>query len=181
MRLVVEATEIARQASLGESICVSGCCLSVVEIAATRLAFDLGPETLSRTTLGGLTPGRLVNLERSLRLGDRLGGHLVSGHVDGVGRLESREDDGDWSTLRFAAPGLAGQLVPKGSVAVEGVSLTVCEVGPATFTVQLIPHTLAVTTLGRLRAGDAVNLETDMLGKLVERHVSNWLEQRGGR
>jgi riboflavin synthase len=181
MRLVLEAAGIARQAVPGESICVSGCCLSVVEIGDTRLSFDLGPETLSRTTLGGLEPGHLVNLERSLQVGDRLGGHLVSGHVDGVGHLESRVDDGEWSTFRFAASGLTSHLVGKGSVAVDGVSLTVCEVGPSTFTVQLIPHTLVVTTLGRLGAGDPVNLETDLIGKLVERHVSNWLEQRGAR
>jgi riboflavin synthase len=181
MRLAVEAAAIAPEATLGESICVSGCCLSVVTIDDTRLSFDLGPETLARTTLGGLSAGRRVNLERSLRLGDRLGGHLVTGHVDGIGHLASREDLGDWSTFRFAAPGLACHLVPKGSVAVDGVSLTVCETSDVGFSVQLIPHTLAITTLGRLVAGDPVNLETDLIGKLVERQVTNWLAQREGR
>jgi riboflavin synthase alpha subunit len=137
VRLVVEAPAIGGDARLGDSICVSGCCLSVVAADADRLEFQLGEETLARTALGTLAPGAGVNLERSLRLADRLGGHLVTGHVDGVGRLVSRVDAGEWSTCRFAAPTrLLAQMAEKGSIAVSGVSLTV--VGAAWATVRLL-------------------------------------------
>jgi riboflavin synthase len=170
LRLVIEAADVAADVRLGDSICTSGCCLSVVRIDGGRLEFQLGPETLVRTTLGGLTAGAAVNLERSLRVTDRLGGHIVTGHVDGVGRLESRLEENDWATCRFSAPPrLLAQLAAKGSVAVDGVSLTVVEVNAAWFSVALIPHTLGHTTLGRLGVGDAVNLETDLLFKYVAR------------
>lgn len=175
-RLVVEAGPVAEGAGLGDSICVSGCCLSVVRLEGPRLQFEMGPETLARTTLGGLRAGDPVNLERSLRLSDRLGGHLVTGHVDGVGRLAARERDGDWITCRFAPPAaLLVQMAPKGSVAVDGVSLTVVDVTATDFSVALIPHTLTVTTLGARAVGDGVNLETD----LVAKYVARWLEARG--
>jgi len=173
VRLVVAAPEIAADARLGDSICTSGCCLSVVQIENGRLHFQLGPETLARTTLGGRAAGAAVNLERSLRLSDRLGGHIVTGHVDGVGRLASRVQEGDWVTCRFSAPpALLGQMAAKGSVAVDGVSLTVVEATADFFSVALIPHTLACTTLGGLAVGDAVNLETDLLFKYVARLVA---------
>jgi len=175
VRLVVDAGTLARGATLGESICTSGCCLSVVRIDGERLEFQLGPETLSRTTLGGLAPGSQVNLERSLRATDRLGGHIVTGHVDGLGSLSARVEEGDWVTSRFAAPpALLGQMAGKGSVAIDGVSLTVVDVDAETFGVMLIPHTLEHTTLGRLAVGDRVNLETD----LVFKYVARWLEAR---
>jgi riboflavin synthase len=173
VRLVVEAPEIAADARLGDSICTSGCCLSVVRTENSTLEFQLGPETLARTTLGGLAAGAAVNLERSLRLSDRLGGHIVTGHVDGVGRLAARVQEGDWVTCRFSAPpALLGQMAAKGSVAVDGVSLTVVEATADFFSVALIPHTLACTTLGGLAVGDAVNLETDLLFKYVARLVA---------
>jgi riboflavin synthase len=175
VRLAVEAAAIAADAVLGESICTSGCCLSVVRIDGPRLEFQAGPETLVRTTLGGLVPGSPVNLERSMMLSDRLGGHLVTGHVDGLGRLASCTQDGEWSTCFFEAPAaLLGQMASKGSVAVDGVSLTVVDVTATAFSVALIPHTLAHTTLGRLAVGDRVNLETDMVFK----YVARWLEAR---
>ncbi len=175
VRLVVEAGALAADAALGDSICVSGCCLSVVRLAGEELEFQLGPETLARTTLGGLAAGGRVNLERSLRLADRLGGHLVTGHVDGRGTLAERRDEGEWTTCQFAAgPELLGQMASKGSVAIDGVSLTVVDVDRATFSVALIPHTLAATTLGGLAVGDQVNLETD----LVFKYVARWLVAR---
>lgn len=173
LRLVIDAGPTAADAVLGDSICTSGCCLSVVRIDGSRLSFELGPETLSRTTLGGVAAGSPVNLERSLRLSDRLGGHLVTGHVDGMGRLVSRVQEGDWVTCRFAAPPhLLAQMAGKGSVAVDGVSLTVVDVTPTDFSVALIPHTLAHTTLGSLAEGDTVNLETDLVFKYVDRWLS---------
>ncbi|HBB73078.1 MAG TPA: riboflavin synthase [Planctomycetaceae bacterium] len=172
VRLVVQAPAIGGDARLGDSICVSGCCLSVVAADADRLEFQLGEETLARTALGTLAAGAGVNLERSLRLADRLGGHLVTGHVDGVGRLVSRVDTGEWSTCRFAAPTrLLAQMAEKGSIAVSGVSLTVVDVAAGDFGVALIPHTLGATTLGDLAVGDPVNLETDVIFKYVARFL----------
>ena len=171
-RIVVRETRLAAEATIGESIAVSGCCLTVVSIDGDGLAFEAGPETLSRTVLGGLQAGDAVNLERSLRLSDRLGGHFVTGHVDGLGTLDSRMDEGEWSTFWFRAPRLLmAHLVSKGSIAVDGVSLTMVEVEAERFSVQLIPHTLSVTTLGHLRRGDGVNLETDLLAKYVEKQI----------
>jgi len=173
VRLIVEAADIAQDAQLGDSICTSGCCLSVVRIDGPRLEFQLGPETLARTSLGRLAVGSHVNLERSLRLTDRLGGHLVTGHIDSLGQLESRVEEGDWVTCRFSAPpALLHQMASKGSVTIDGVSLTLVDVTAGWFSVALIPHTLAHTTLGRLTEGDPVNLETD----LVFKYVSRWLE-----
>ena len=161
--------------TIGESIAVNGCCLTVVEAEGEVLEFQAGPETLERTNLGALGAGDPVNLERSLRVGDRLGGHFVQGHVDATASLDERRAEGDWEFLRFRiAPEWTPLMVPKGSIAVDGVSLTLVEVGPDWFSVMLIPHTLAVTTLGTRRPGDRVNVETDMLA----RHVRKLLEGR---
>lgn len=180
MRLVVDAAEVAVDATLGASICVSGCCLSIVAIDGPRLTFELGPETLAKTSLHGLQPGAGVNLERSLQLNDRLGGHLVTGHVDAVGSLAARVQEGEWVTCRFAAPrSILSQMVPKGSITVDGVSLTVVDVAADSFSVALIPHTLAITTLGSLAVGDAVNLETDLVGKYVTTRLEAYLAAGG--
>jgi len=171
-RLTVIAPEIAAQLSLGESVAVNGACLTVVAHDAETCCFQLSPETLQRTNLGTLHVGDRVNLERSLRLSDRLGGHLVQGHVDGVGHVAERITEGDWVTVWFRCPPeLAAQMVSKGSVTVDGVSLTVVEVGADRFSVALIPHTLALTTLGFKVAGDVVNLETDLIGKYVGKYL----------
>jgi riboflavin synthase len=173
-RLIIEAPEFAGGVAVGDSVALCGCCLTVVEVDGGRLAFEAGPETLARTNLGELAAGSQVNLERSLKVGDRLGGHFVTGHIDGVATVHSRRDEGPWSTIWFRAPaGLARHLVSKGSVAVDGVSLTVVDVDGPTFSVQLIPHTLAVTTLGRRQPGDRVNLETDLLAKYVEKLIAD--------
>lgn len=155
---------------VGDSICVSGVCLTVVAIDASVLAFDVSTETLDRTSLGAHAAGDAVNLEKSLRLSDRLGGHLVSGHVDGVGEVVSITDDARAQRWTFRAPAaLMRYIAPKGSIAVDGVSLTVNEVGPDTFGVALIPHTVSVTTFRERRVGDAVNLEVDPVARYVER------------
>jgi riboflavin synthase len=158
----------ATELTPGESVAVNGACLTVVEHTHDEFHVQLGPETLQRTCLDSLEPGHRVNLERSLRVGDRLGGHFVQGHVDGVGRIAQRTRQGEWETVRFTCPtDLMPVMVPKGSVAVDGVSLTLVEVGRDRFSVMLIPHTLAMTTLGIKQIGDAVNLETDMIAKHV--------------
>lgn len=172
VRLVIHDEGIAARAAIGDSVAINGCCLTVVQLNAGDLSFEAGPETLQRTNLGRLLPGSYVNLESSLRLGDSLGGHLVTGHIDAVGRLEERSDDGPWCTLWFAVPReLTRQMASKGSITVDGVSLTLVEVTSDRFSVALIPHTLSATTLGSLQVGDEVNLETDVLAKYVERQL----------
>jgi riboflavin synthase len=160
--------ELTAETRLGDSVAVSGACLTVVGVDPGRLAFDLAEETVRVTTLGELAAGDRVNLERPLRLGARLGGHLVLGHVDGVGGVSAVTPEGAGRRLTVEVPSpLRPLLVPKGSVAVDGVSLTVAALGPTTFDVALIPHTLAVTTLGAGAVGRRVNLEMDVLGKYV--------------
>ena len=169
-RLTVAAPSLTAELTLGESVAVNGACLTVVAFDAETCYFQLAPETLQRTNLGELRPGDRVNLERALRLSDRLGGHLVQGHIDGVGRVADRITEGDWVTVWFTCPpNLAAQMVSKGSVAVDGVSLTLVDVGAERFSVALIPHTLAHTTLGFKEAGAVVNLETDLLAKYVSK------------
>jgi riboflavin synthase len=160
---------------LGESVAVSGVCLTVVDAGPGRLAFDLAEETLRVTTLGGLGVGDPVNLERPLRFDGRLGGHLVLGHVDGMGRVTGIRPEGDGARVDVEVPApLRPLLIPKGSVTVDGVSLTVAALEEDIFGVALIPHTLAVTTLGQRRPGDRVNLEMDVIGKYVRGFVEQW-------
>jgi riboflavin synthase len=167
-QLVIGVPSFGSELAVGDSVAVNGACLTVVEWDAETCRFQAGPETLRRTNLGELMPGDGVNLERALRLGDRLGGHLVQGHVDGRGRLVERRRQGDWELVWFDCPAeLAAQMVPKGSVAVDGVSLTLVDVATDRFSVALIPHTLANTTLGLKQPGASVNLETDLLAKYV--------------
>jgi riboflavin synthase len=171
-RLIVRDAKIAADTHVADSISVNGCCLTVVEREGDTFGFQAGPETLARTNLGELKPGSRVNLERALAVGARLGGHFVSGHIDGVGTLLRREDSGPWATFWFSVPRpLAMQMACKGSIAVDGVSLTIVDSEPDRFSIALIPYTLEVTTLGRLQPGGKVNLETDLLAKYVQRLV----------
>jgi riboflavin synthase alpha subunit len=164
--------EIAREVRIGDSVALNGCCLTVVAVRGERLAFQAVPETLRRTSLGACKRGDLVNVERAMRADARLDGHIVQGHVDGTGTVRELRPEGDDLLLRIDAPReLAVQLVAKGSVAVEGVSLTVVEPDERGFWVALIPHTRAVTTLGALAPGQAVNLELDVLGKYVWKYL----------
>ncbi len=173
-RLVVGARVVLADAADGASIAVNGVCLTVVARGAGRIGFDLGPETLARTALGDLGAGDRVNLERPLRLGAPVGGHLVQGHVDGVGVVTQLSREGETARLRLECQdeALAALLIPQGSVAVDGVSLTVAALDGPAFEIMLIPHTLGQTTLGGLKAGKRVNLEMDMIGKYVQRFLS---------
>jgi riboflavin synthase len=174
-RLTVRGPRVSADVAHGDSIAVNGVCLTVTAVAGTTFTADVMAETLSRSALGTLEPGSPVNLERSLRVGDRLGGHMVQGHVDGIGTVVSRVTGEHWDVVRIAAPpGLSRYLVEKGSVAVDGVSLTVSALGDGPdgqpwFEVSLIPTTLAATTLGKLPPGGRANLEADVIGKYVER------------
>jgi riboflavin synthase alpha subunit len=172
VRLTVEAAETAAQASPGDSVSVDGVCLTAVTVDDGRIAFDAVPETLGRTTLGRLSAGDNVNVEPALRAGEPLGGHYVQGHVDAVGRIRSIEPEGEGVRVWVdAGEDVLRYCVEKGSVGVDGVSLTVAALDDAGFAVALVPHTLEVTTLGRLEPGDEVNLEADVLAKYVERLV----------
>ena len=195
-RLEVEAPWLAGELRLGESVAVNGCCVTVAEPTSSGFAADLVAETLRRTALGGLAAGARVNLERPMTLGGRLGGHLVQGHVDGVARVLHRAPVGPEGSgeprggapvgrgeeLRVELPpDLARYVVEKGSIAVDGVSLTVAGVGPGWFAVALVPHTLEVTTLGDRRPGDPVQLEVDVVAKYVERLVAPFTDRAGIR
>jgi riboflavin synthase len=159
--------------SIGESVCHDGCCLTVTDIGRDTFTVLAGQETLNRTTLGALRIGKKVNLERSLRVGDRLGGHWVTGHIDGTGELAARRDLGANLVLQVRTPApLLRHIVEKGSIGLAGVSLTVNAVDADTFSVAIIPHTRDMTTLGELAIGDRVNLETDILAKHLEKLVA---------
>jgi riboflavin synthase len=167
-QLVIAASPLAGELAVGDSVAINGACLTVVARDGDTCQFQAGPETLERTNLGELAPGDRVNLERALRLGDRLGGHLVQGHIDGLARIAERRRAGEWDVVWFhCSAELAEQMVSKGSVAVDGVSLTLVDVTADRFSVALIPHTLAHTTLGFKQPGATVNLETDILAKYV--------------
>jgi riboflavin synthase len=173
-KLTLTSNIPAAEVSLGESICINGACMTVTAVSETELSFDVSVESLRRTNLGDLQPGSLVNLERSLRLNDRLSGHIVSGHVDGVGRIQSVQPEGDSFLYTFEIPReLSRYLVEKGSVAVDGISLTVFRCQSTSFTCAIIPHTYQVTTFHAKNPGDKVNIECDMQGKYIEKFVSD--------
>jgi riboflavin synthase len=162
--------EMLAGSSIGDSVAINGCCLTIVAVELAGWAFQAGPETLARTNLGRLRPGDRVNLERALPADGRIGGHFVQGHIDGCAAVDRVLRDGEWVTMWFqAAPELTGQMVSKGSVAVDGVSLTLVDVEAERFSVALIPHTLDVTTLGIRHEKDLVNIETDILAKYVQK------------
>ena len=171
-RLVVTTDFELKEMKIGDSIAVNGACLTAVVISTNRFEADLSPETLSRTTLNKVKTGDRVNLERALRLSDRLDGHLVSGHIDGIGTLSGREDDDNAIIITITvSEALSRYMIPKGSVAVDGISLTINNCSHDRFSVSIIPHTSKLTTLGFKKKGEAVNIETDMIGKYVERFV----------
>jgi riboflavin synthase len=168
MRLAIDAPETASALGIGDSVSISGACLTATAVSNGGFSVTAVPETLSRTTLGGLAVGDEVNLEPALKAGDALGGHFVQGHVDGIGRVASFEDGRVWID---SAPEILRYCVEKGSITVDGVSLTIAGLRDGAFEVALIPHTLEVTTLAELEAGDEVNLEVDVLAKYVEKLI----------
>lgn len=174
-RLVVASERVAARVSVGDSVSVSGVCLTVTSASGGEMSFDVAPETFSRSTLGDLRPGDRVNLESSLTAGSPIGGHFVQGHVDAVGRIASiTPEDGSW-VIRFEAPSeIMRYVVEKGSVAVDGISLTAASRDDLGFTVSVIPHTLSTTTLHLKRPGDRVNLEADIIAKYVERFTARF-------
>jgi len=176
--LTILAKTVLDGTKTGDSICVDGTCLTVAALLSEGFVVQVSPETFARTTLGRLRVGHAVNLERAMALGARLGGHLVLGHVDGVGQVDSVKDQGDFQLWRFRAPDeVAKYLVPKGSISIDGISLTVVEPRGAEFSVAVIPATLRSTTLSARRPGDPVNMEADIIGKHVYHYVK---EGRGG-
>lgn len=168
----IEAGFELDRTKIGDSVSVSGACLTVVRIGGNVFSVDVSPETLSKTTFGNAKIGDRVNLERALRFMDRLDGHLVSGHIDGTGRISGRKTESNAVIVSFDVPeSLAGYMIEKGSVAVDGISLTINSCGKTGFEIAVIPHTAKLTTIGFRQVGDAVNIETDMIGKWVERFV----------
>ncbi len=180
LKLTVSLPFPAAELALGDSVAVAGACLTVVETGSKTAAFEVSPETLARTTLALKKVGDRVNLERALRLGDRLGGHLVTGHIDGRGALRERREGADYFQLKIEMPAaLSRYVIEKGSIAIDGVSLTVNTCQGNSFTVNIIPHTARKTTLAHLRVGDQVNLETDIIGKYVEKLLGSKSEASG--
>jgi len=179
--ITLEARTVLEGTQVGDSIAVNGCCLTVVALGSSHFTAHAGSETLSRTTLSGWRPGKRANLERALSASSRLGGHFVQGHVDGVGTVLASTPEGQTTRWRFSLPeGLAPFVVEKGSIAVDGISLTVTACGSDYFEVAIIPHTVAHTTLGNLRPGEDVNLETDVLAKYVYRMLGALTERKQG-
>ncbi|RJR39747.1 MAG: riboflavin synthase [Deltaproteobacteria bacterium] len=180
LKLTVALPFPAAELVLGDSVAVAGACLTVVEITSRTAAFEVSPETLARTTLALKKAGDRVNLERALKLGDRLGGHLVTGHVDGKGLLKERREGADYFQLKIETPAaLSRYVIEKGSIAIDGVSLTVNTCQGNAFTVNIIPHTARKTTLANLRTGDQINLESDIIGKYVEKLLGAKSESSG--
>ncbi|MGW0791896.1 riboflavin synthase [Streptomyces sp. NPDC002911] len=172
---------VTEDAKHGDSIAVNGVCLTVVDLGENEFTADVMAETLDRSSLGALAVGSRVNLERPMALGGRLGGHIVQGHVDGTGRIVERQVSENWEIVKISLPaGLTRYVVEKGSITVDGVSLTVVDAGPDYFTISLIPTTLALTTLGLKKPGDPVNLEVDVLAKYVERLLGHGVAPEPG-
>lgn len=174
--MVIDLQQLAEQTKIGDSIAINGVCLTVAKLANGLAAFDLSGETLAKTNLGKLTPGQAVNVELSLRADDRFGGHFVLGHIDGTAKIRKIDKKADFATFAFSAPkNLLEQLIPKGSVAVDGISLTIAELNAEGFSVAVIPQTLKQTTLAEAKINQTVNLEIDIITKTVKKHLENLL------
>jgi riboflavin synthase len=180
IRLTIEAGKICSDMKLGDSIAVNGICLTATDFIHNQFTADVMPETMQRTALSKLKIGDVVNLERALKMGDRLGGHIVSGHIDGIGTINNKEQNDNAIIINInTSAEIIRYIIKKGSIAIDGISLTVVDVSTDWFTVSLIPHTATMTTLGFKTKGDLVNLETDVLGKYVEKMLNNTEEPKG--
>ena len=178
--LIIDLGQLANQAKIGDSIAINGVCLTVSKLAGTQATFDVSGETLTKTTIGKLTPGAKVNIELALRADDRFGGHFVMGHVDGSATIKKIGKKADFATFTFAAPkNLLDQMIPKGSVAIDGISLTIAELSPDSFTVAVIPQTLKETTLGQAKITAQVNIEIDIITKTVRRYLEKNIPPKG--
>jgi riboflavin synthase len=176
MRLKIDLGQLDDDVKIGDSVAVNGCCLTVTELAGPTAGFDISAETIEKTNLGKLAPGKNVNIEPALKPTDRLGGHFVSGHIDGTAKITAIEKQDRFANIKFKAPPeLLEQMIPKGSVAVDGISLTIAAMDNESFTVALIPETLAKTTLGSANLGDSVNIETDIIVKSVRKYLGTIL------
>ncbi len=179
--LTIDLGQLANQAKIGDSIAINGACLTVSKLAGTLATFDVSGETLTKTTLGKLTPGAKVNIELALRADDRFGGHFVQGHVDGSATIKKIEKKADFATFTFTAPkDLLDQMISKGSVAIDGISLTVAELNPDGFTVAIIPQTLKETTLGQAKITAQVNIEIDIITKTVRKYLQQLSPDKSG-
>lgn len=178
--LFLDFSDFYNDLMLGESIAINGICLTIKEISGKIVSFDVSSETLKKTTLGKLRYAENVNIERALRVGDRIGGHFVTGHVDGTGTIKGKKQSADQCTMSFSVEKkFTDMMIEKGSVAIDGISLTVIDFVDSAFSVALIPYTLASTTLGFKKIGDPVNIEIDMMGKWIKKLLANMLEKKG--
>ncbi len=175
---MLQVSDTCTKTKIGDSVAINGCCLTVIAIEVNCWHFQAGEETLSRTNLGKLQHGSLVNLERAMLANARLGGHIVQGHIDGIGAVCKIDTNNEWTTMWFQVDeDLSQYMVTKGSVTVDGISLTLVDVEPDRFSVALIPHTLEVTTLGSRKVGDTINIETDIMGKYAHKLLGPWMEK----
>ena len=179
--LLLDISNFYSDIKLGESIAINGVCLTVKDVKGQIVSFDVSGETLKKSTLGKLRNAENVNIERALRVGDRLGGHFVTGHVDGIGTIKEKKQTADQCTMSFSVENkFTDMMIEKGSVAIDGISLTIVDIANGVFTVALIPFTLASTTLGFKKVGDQVNIEIDMMGKWIKKLLANAQEKKGG-
>jgi riboflavin synthase len=177
--LTVDLGELGRDSKIGNSISINGVCLTISELSANTVTFQLGPETLKKSALGRLKPGSSVNVERAMKATDRFGGHFVQGHIDGTATIKAIKQTGNFADIEFSAePELLDQMVVKSSVAVDGISLTIAGMNDRSFSVALIPETLKRTTLGTAKVGDVVNIETDIIVKTVKRQIDKIMPQK---
>jgi riboflavin synthase len=179
MQLTVDLGTLADETKVGDSIAINGVCLTVAQLSANVASFNISSETLRKSVLGKLKPGSQVNVERAVKAGDRLGGHIVEGHINGTATIAQIDRRNDFANIRFSVgPELLGQMVPKGSVAVDGISLTIADLDKGSFSAAIIPETLKKTTLGNAKVGDYVNVETDIVVKIVKKELDKILPQK---
>jgi len=179
MEISIDLAGLTEDVKLGDSVAINGTCLTAVKIQGSIVAFELSSETIAKSSLADIKPAQKVNVERAMKLSDRLGGHIVQGHIDGIATIKSISDKGDFKDITFSAgKELLDQMVTKGSVAIDGVSLTIAQMDSTSFKIAVIPQTLQETILGSAKVGNKVNIETDIIGKMVKKHVENLMPSK---